>query len=104
MSPVGRCSITPLPSWPGLKSTISLNGHPENPFLGTSVTKVTAVDADDPTVSGHATVTYEVTTGGEYFTIDDSGKLDTQMSLHFVLTLPFEENTVLSLFRSGKQE
>lgn len=76
----------------------------ENPFLGTSVTKVTAVDADDPTVSGHATVTYQVTKGGEYFTIDDSGKLDTQMSLHFVLTLPFEENTVLSLFHSGKEE
>ncbi|NXX72907.1 CADH5 protein, partial [Spizella passerina] len=46
---------------------------PEMSPVGTSVTKVTAVDADDPTVSGHATVTYEVTTGGEYFTIDDSG-------------------------------
>lgn len=78
--------------------------HLENPFLGTSVTKVTAVDADDPTVSGHATVTYEVTTGGEYFTIDDSGKSDTQMSQCFVHILPFEENRVLSLFHSGKEE
>lgn len=78
--------------------------HLEHPSLGTSVTKVTAVDADDPTVSGHATVTYEVTTGGEYFTIDDSGKSDTQMSLHCVHTLPFEENTFLRLFHSGKEE
>ncbi|NXS26106.1 CADH5 protein, partial [Pomatostomus ruficeps] len=46
---------------------------PEMSPVGTSVTKVTAVDADDPTVSGHATVTYQVTVGGEYFTIDDSG-------------------------------
>lgn len=77
--------------------------HLENPFLGTSVTKVTAVDADDPTVSGHAMVTYEVTTGSEYFTIDNSGKSDTQMSLHFVHTLPFRKNTALRLFHSGKR-
>ncbi|XP_041253316.1 cadherin-5 isoform X2 [Onychostruthus taczanowskii] len=51
---------------------------PEMSPVGTSVTKVTAVDADDPTVSGHATVTYEVTTGGEYFTIDDSGVIYTK--------------------------
>lgn len=74
----------------------------ENPFLGTSVTKVTAVDADDPTVTGHATVTYQVIKGDEYFTVDDSGRSDTQMSLHFVLTLHFEENAVLSLFHSGQ--
>ncbi|NWW08688.1 CADH5 protein, partial [Oreocharis arfaki] len=71
MSPVGMSSLPHLPSWLGLK--FILNMQLENPFLGTSVTKVTAVDADDPTVSGHATVTYQVTTGGEYFTIDDSG-------------------------------
>ncbi|NXA06807.1 CADH5 protein, partial [Sapayoa aenigma] len=46
---------------------------PEMSPVGTSVTKVTAVDADDPTVSGHATVTYQVIKGDEYFTIDDSG-------------------------------
>ncbi|NXG16567.1 CADH5 protein, partial [Grallaria varia] len=46
---------------------------PEMSPAGTSVTKVTAVDADDPTVAGHATVTYQVIKGGEYFTIDDSG-------------------------------
>ncbi|NWV02927.1 CADH5 protein, partial [Ptilonorhynchus violaceus] len=46
---------------------------PEMSPIGTSVTKVTAVDADDPTVTGHATVTYEVIKGDEYFSIDDSG-------------------------------
>lgn len=59
----------------------------ENPFPGTSVTKVTAVDADDPTVAGHATVTYQVIKGDEYFTVDDSGRSDMQTSLHFLLTL-----------------
>ncbi|NXF08085.1 CADH5 protein, partial [Smithornis capensis] len=50
---------------------------PEMSPVGTSVTKVTAVDADDPTVSGHATVTYQVIKGDEYFTIDDSGVIFT---------------------------
>ncbi|NXP18169.1 CADH5 protein, partial [Scytalopus superciliaris] len=50
---------------------------PEMSPVGTSVTKVTAVDADDPTVSGHATVTYQVIKGDEYFTIDDSGVIST---------------------------
>lgn len=51
-----------------------------NPFLGTSVTKVTAEDADDPTVAGHATVTYQIIKGNEYFTVDDSGRSDMQVS------------------------
>ncbi|NWX85187.1 CADH5 protein, partial [Nothoprocta ornata] len=50
---------------------------PEMSPVGTSVTKVTAVDADDPTVTGHATVTYQVIKGDEYFTIDDSGVIFT---------------------------
>ncbi|KAJ7416280.1 Cadherin-5 [Pitangus sulphuratus] len=50
---------------------------PEMSPVGTSVTKVTAVDADDPTVSGHATVSYQVIKGDEYFTIDDSGVIFT---------------------------
>lgn len=49
---------------------------------------MTAVDADDPTVTGHATVTYQVIKGDEYFTVDDSGRSDTQMSLH-TLSLPY---------------
>ncbi|XP_009673011.1 cadherin-5 [Struthio camelus] len=50
---------------------------PEMSPVGTSVTKVTAVDADDPTVTGHATVTYQVIKGDEYFTVDDSGVIFT---------------------------
>ncbi|XP_010195957.2 cadherin-5 [Colius striatus] len=50
---------------------------PEMSPVGTSVTKVTAVDADDPTVTGHATVTYQVINGHEYFTVDDSGVIST---------------------------
>uniref|UniRef100_A0A8C6XVV2 Cadherin-5 n=1 Tax=Naja naja TaxID=35670 RepID=A0A8C6XVV2_NAJNA len=45
--------------------------------LGTSVTKVTAVDADDPTLHGHADVFYEVTDGKNYFRIDNSGTIYT---------------------------
>ncbi|KAM6409303.1 cadherin-5 [Rhynochetos jubatus] len=50
---------------------------PEMSPVGTSVTKVIAVDADDPTVTGHATVTYQVIKGDEYFTVDDSGVIST---------------------------
>nr|Q8AYD0.2 RecName: Full=Cadherin-5; AltName: Full=Vascular endothelial cadherin; Short=VE-cadherin; Flags: Precursor [Gallus gallus] len=50
---------------------------PEMSRLGTSVTKVTAEDADDPTVAGHATVTYQIIKGNEYFTVDDSGVIST---------------------------
>ncbi|XP_061450182.1 cadherin-5 [Rhineura floridana] len=45
--------------------------------LGTSVTKVTAVDADDPTVIGHTRVSYRVIQGSQYFKIDDSGTIYT---------------------------
>uniref|UniRef100_A0A672TI16 Cadherin-5 n=1 Tax=Strigops habroptila TaxID=2489341 RepID=A0A672TI16_STRHB len=50
---------------------------PEMSPVGTSITKVTAVDADDPTVAGHATVTYQVIKGDEYFTVNDSGVIST---------------------------
>lgn len=43
---------------------------------GTSVIRVTAVDADDPTVAGHATVLYQIMKGNEYFAIDNSGLYD----------------------------
>lgn len=43
---------------------------------GTSVIRVTAVDADDPTVAGHATVLYQIVKGYEYFSIDNSGLYD----------------------------
>ncbi|XP_044519171.1 cadherin-5 [Gracilinanus agilis] len=50
---------------------------PEMSAVGTSVTRVTAVDADDPTVLGHASVTYNIIRGREYFTIDGSGTIFT---------------------------
>ncbi|OXB84046.1 UNVERIFIED_CONTAM: hypothetical protein H355_015557 [Colinus virginianus] len=50
---------------------------PEMSRLGTSVTKVTAEDADDPTIAGHATVTYQIIKGNEYFIVDDSGVIST---------------------------
>lgn len=45
---------------------------------GTSVIRVTAVDADDPTVAGHATVLYQIVKGNEYFSIDNSGLIFTK--------------------------
>lgn len=43
--------------------------------VGTSVTKVTAVDADDPTLHSHATVFYKVIRGERYFNIDNQGNI-----------------------------
>uniref|UniRef100_A0A8C0IQ52 Cadherin-5 n=1 Tax=Chelonoidis abingdonii TaxID=106734 RepID=A0A8C0IQ52_CHEAB len=53
---------------------------PEMSPVGTSVTKVTAVDADDPTVAGHATVIYQVIQGERYFTVDESGVISTAIA------------------------
>ncbi|KAM7146507.1 cadherin-5 isoform 1-T2 [Macrochelys suwanniensis] len=56
----------------------AFNGSvPEMSPVGTSVTKVTAVDADDPTVAGHAVVIYQVIEGEHYFTVDESGVIST---------------------------
>ncbi|XP_036606053.1 cadherin-5 [Trichosurus vulpecula] len=58
-----------------------LNGSvPEMSAVGTSVTRVTAVDADDPTVLGHASVSYNIVHGREYFTIDSSGTIFTAVN------------------------
>ncbi|XP_074142654.1 cadherin-5 [Sminthopsis crassicaudata] len=53
---------------------------PEMSAVGTSVTRVTAVDADDPTVLGHASVSYNIIRGREYFTIDGSGTIFTAVN------------------------
>ncbi|KAE8608350.1 hypothetical protein XENTR_v10011474 [Xenopus tropicalis] len=47
---------------------------------GTFVTKVTAVDNDDPTIGGNAEVTYKIIQGQEYFTIDNIGTIYTAVS------------------------
>ncbi|XP_029464038.1 cadherin-5 isoform X2 [Rhinatrema bivittatum] len=41
--------------------------------VGTSVAKVLATDADDPTVAGFGQVTYQILEGGKYFTIHNDG-------------------------------
>ncbi|XP_051831043.1 cadherin-5 isoform X1 [Antechinus flavipes] len=53
---------------------------PEMSAVGTLVTRVTAVDADDPTVLGHASVSYNIIRGREYFTIDGSGNIFTAVN------------------------
>lgn len=42
----------------------------------TSVIRLTAVDADDPTVADHASVMYQLLKGDEHFAIDNSGLCD----------------------------
>ncbi|KAM4614576.1 cadherin-5 [Discoglossus pictus] len=46
---------------------------------GTSVTQVTATDADDPTVGGNARITYRLIQGQEFFTIDNKGTIFTHV-------------------------
>ncbi|KAM5133166.1 cadherin-5 isoform 1-T2 [Callospermophilus lateralis] len=64
-------------NWPVFTHRLFNASVPEMSAVGTSVTRVTAVDADDPTVSDHATVTYQVLKGEEYFAIDNSGLIFT---------------------------
>ncbi|XP_074059294.1 cadherin-5 [Macrotis lagotis] len=53
---------------------------PEMSAVGTQVTRVTAVDADDPTVLGHALVSYNIIQGREHFTIDNTGTIFTAVN------------------------
>ncbi|KAM8774859.1 cadherin-5 isoform 1-T2 [Rhynchonycteris naso] len=46
--------------------------------VGTTVTRLTAVDADDPTVADHASVMYQILEGDKYFAIDNSGLIYTK--------------------------
>ncbi|XP_053304631.1 cadherin-5 [Spea bombifrons] len=50
---------------------------PEMSPTGTLVSTVTALDADDPTLSGHATVSYKIIKGQENFTINNQGSIYT---------------------------
>ncbi|XP_014643925.1 PREDICTED: cadherin-5 [Ceratotherium simum simum] len=66
-------------NWPVFTHRLFNASVPEMSAVGTSVTRVTAVDADDPTVADHASVMYQVLTGEEYFTIDSSGFILTKI-------------------------
>lgn len=45
---------------------------------GTSVIRLTAMDADDPTVGDHTSVMYQILGGGEHFGIDNNGLIYTK--------------------------
>uniref|UniRef100_A0A8D2DA92 Cadherin-5 n=1 Tax=Sciurus vulgaris TaxID=55149 RepID=A0A8D2DA92_SCIVU len=64
-------------NWPVFTRRLFNASVPEMSAVGTSVMHVTAVDADDPTVSDHATVMYQVLKGEENFAIDNSGLIFT---------------------------
>lgn len=73
---VGRTAETHLlPPGNALRATHE-QLHQNFLSTGTSIIRVTAVDADDPTVAGHATVMYQILKGSEHFTIDNSGLYD----------------------------
>lgn len=65
-------------NWPVFTRQVFNASVPERSAIGTSVIRVTAVDADDPTVAGHATVLYQIVKGNEHFAIDNSGLISTK--------------------------
>lgn len=65
-------------NWPVFTRQVFNASVPERSPIGTSVIRVTAVDADDPTVAGHATVLYQIVNGNEHFSIDNSGLISTK--------------------------
>ncbi|XP_037587098.1 cadherin-5 isoform X2 [Cebus imitator] len=64
-------------NWPVFSHRLFNASVPESSAVGTSVTSVTAVDADDPTVADHASVMYQILKGKEYFAIDNTGLIVT---------------------------
>ncbi|XP_003799472.1 cadherin-5 [Otolemur garnettii] len=64
-------------NWPVFTHRLFNASVPEMSAVGTSVIRVTAMDADDPTVSDHASVMYHILKGEEYFAIDNSGLIFT---------------------------
>ncbi|KAF3817777.1 hypothetical protein GH733_013064 [Mirounga leonina] len=64
-------------NWPVFTHRLFNASVPEMSAVGTSVIRVTAVDADDPTVADHASVMYQILKGEEYFAIDGSGLIFT---------------------------
>ncbi|XP_035137454.3 cadherin-5 isoform X2 [Callithrix jacchus] len=64
-------------NWPVFSHRLFNASVPESSAVGTSVTSVTAVDADDPTVADHTSVMYQILKGKEYFAIDNTGLIVT---------------------------
>lgn len=67
-------------NWPVFTHQFFNASVSEMSAVGTSVIKVTAVDADDPTVADHATVMYRILKGDEYFGISNSGLISTKVN------------------------
>ncbi|XP_004460971.2 cadherin-5 [Dasypus novemcinctus] len=66
-------------NWPKFTHRFINASVPEMSTSGTSVIRVTAVDADDPTVADHASVMYHILKGKD-FTIDSSGLIFTTIN------------------------
>ncbi|XP_006878779.1 PREDICTED: cadherin-5-like [Elephantulus edwardii] len=66
--------------WPVFAQRLFNASVPEMSPSGTLVTRVTAVDADDPTVVEHTLVMYQIIKGDDKFSIDDSGNIFTKVS------------------------
>ncbi|XP_045149841.1 cadherin-5 [Echinops telfairi] len=74
--------LSPTGSYPGSGDWDGGQGTaPQDSFsAGTSVIRVTAVDADDPTVADHTSVMYQILKGDDHFGIDESGVIFTKTS------------------------
>ncbi|XP_012516072.1 PREDICTED: cadherin-5 [Propithecus coquereli] len=64
-------------NWPVFTHRLFNASVPEMSAVGTSVIRVTAMDADDPTVADHASVMYQILKGEEHFAVDNSGLIFT---------------------------
>nr|KAF6409307.1 cadherin 5 [Rousettus aegyptiacus] len=64
-------------NWPVFTHRFFNASVPEMSAVETSVIRLTAVDADDPTVADHASVMYQLLKGDEHFAIDNSGLIFT---------------------------
>ncbi|XP_004690559.1 PREDICTED: cadherin-5 [Condylura cristata] len=64
-------------NWPVFTHRLFNASVPEMSPTGTSVIKVTAFDADDPTVTDHASVMYQLLKGQEHFNINNDGVIYT---------------------------
>ncbi|KAM5262842.1 cadherin-5 [Ctenodactylus gundi] len=64
-------------NWPVFTHKLFNASVPEMSPVGTSVIRLTAVDADDPTVADHASVLYQILKGDGLFDIDNTGSIYT---------------------------